>query len=125
MLHRVLIVSRHRLFGEGLACLFVQVPDVEIVGAIFSARRLQEAVDRLQPDTIVVEGDPSRKRKVDWCFPGVRVITLTLDANTLEVCDRRHVQVTGTRDLLWAVTGGDYAERVHGHTALPATSAGI
>jgi DNA-binding NarL/FixJ family response regulator len=106
---RVLILARHRLFASGLAALCAPCPDIQVVGSISSTRRLPQAVSKLKPDTVVVEGEMSDLGRAVECLSGVRVLTLTLDDNTLDIYERRHVEVAGARELLAAIaeTGMD------------------
>jgi DNA-binding NarL/FixJ family response regulator len=105
MSYRVLIVSRNRLLAHGLESIFALYPDIQVVGAISAATRLPQAIRDLSPDTVIVEGDISRLHRVIGALAGVRVLTMTLDANALDVYERKHVEVAGVSELVAAIAG--------------------
>lgn len=105
MSYRVLIVSRNRLLAHGLESIFALYPDIQVVGAISAASRLPQAIKDLSPDTVIVEGDISRLHRVIGSLAGVRVLTMTLDANALDVYERQHVEIAGVHELVTAITG--------------------
>jgi DNA-binding NarL/FixJ family response regulator len=106
MQHQVLVVSRHQLFAEGIASLLAQRADVRVVGMIAAPSQLKQAVRDLQPDVIIVDcKDCGLIQRVIRQVPQVRVITVTLNDNTLDLYETAHVEMTSIDDLFAAIDG--------------------
>jgi DNA-binding NarL/FixJ family response regulator len=106
---RVLIVSSHPLFGEGLRRLLEERREarVEVVGLVASTAAALAAVETLAPDLIVVDYDDAAvereaflARFVSGADP-LRVVMLSLaESGPAVVYERRPLAVTQVEDWL-------------------------
>src|SRR5512144_2369942 len=95
---RVLIASSHPLFGEGLRRLLQerQQTGVEVVGMVANLEEAIQALDRLDPDLIIVDYDDERLNRDEFLARFVegekklRVVLVSLQsAKDAVVYDRR------------------------------------
>jgi DNA-binding NarL/FixJ family response regulator len=104
MQHRVLIVSHHRLFAEGIASLLAQRQDMTVVGAVAAPGAVQRAVRDLHPDVIIVDcKECGLVERVIRLAPQARVVAVTLNDNTLDLYQTTHVEMTSVEDLFAAI----------------------
>ena len=95
---RILIASRHALFGQGLRSLLEdrKQVDEEVVGIVSDLDEVMDALDRLNPDLIIVDYDDELLNREEFLARFVegdqqlRVVLLSLqgDSNAI-VYDRR------------------------------------
>ena len=95
---RILIASRHTLFGQGLRSLFLERKqvNVEVVGIVSDLDEAMDALDQLNPDLIIVDYDDDMLNRDEFLARFVegdqqlRVVLLSLqgDSNAI-VYDRR------------------------------------
>jgi len=80
----VLIVDDHRIFSDGLKLLFQEYPDFRVCGQGFSAPEVLPAIQRLQPDLVLLDVNLQGSSGIDLgreirrSFPGVAVVVLTM-----------------------------------------------
>ena len=95
---RVLIASNHALFGEGLRSLLQEREhtNVEVVGMVTNLEQAIDALERLNPDLIVVDYDDEVLNRDDFLARFVagekklRVVLLSLQSGSdAVVYDRR------------------------------------
>jgi cytochrome c oxidase subunit II len=96
---RVLIVSSHPLFGQGLRILLRErkEPEVEVVGIVTSVDEAVAAIDNVNPDLVIVDYDDDRVNRDEFLARFVegarrlRVVLLSLKEGGSEaiVYDRR------------------------------------
>jgi hypothetical protein len=133
---RVLIISAHPLFAEGVRRLLNGQAGVQVVGVLSP----DEAVDSLlsfNPDVVIVDagnGGQAAFARILRENPGVKFISLTLDSNDINIYYQRHKQSTGVEALMEAIqeplewkpperpvlrllviTQGQYGERIADH----------
>ncbi len=112
---RVLIASSHGLFGQGLRSLLKerQEAGVEVVGMVSNLKEALNALDRLQPDLIVVDYDDEALNREEFLARFVegekklRVVLLSLQsAGEAVVYDRRTLAAAQIDDWLeeWTYT---------------------
>ncbi len=95
---RVLIASSHALFGQGLRSLLLarQKSDVEVIGMVSDLEEALSAIDRLDPDLVVVDYDDKALNRQEFLARFVdsekklRVVLLSLhNPEEAIVFDRR------------------------------------
>jgi len=112
---RVLIASSHALFGQGLRSLLRErkEADVEIVGMVSNLEEALQALDRLNPDLIIVDYDDKKLNRDEFLARFVegekklRVVLLSLQsAQEAIVYDRRTMAAHQIDDWLeeWTFT---------------------
>jgi DNA-binding NarL/FixJ family response regulator len=106
MEHRVLIAAHHNLFARGLESMLLERPGVRVIGTIDTTNGLIDAVSRLHPDAVIVEGDACDFVCLLGEFPMLRVIAVTLDSSSIDVIDSTHITRAGVDELVAAVSGG-------------------
>jgi len=108
-LRRVFVIWTNPLFHES-ARLLLNHPDILWIGAATDFTAAQDAIMRLQPDTILFEkteaGIPVNILNIleveTW---DVRIIGLSLDNNEMSLYHREHQTVVKAGDLLQLVLG--------------------
>lgn len=104
---RVLIASSHALFGQGLRSLLEarKGADVEIVGIVSNLEAALTALDKLNPDLLVVDYDDGRLNREEFLAHFVegdkklRMVLLSLqDGGEAIVYDRRALDATQIDD---------------------------
>jgi hypothetical protein len=102
---RVLIVSAHSLFAEGVRRLLNGQAGVQVVGVLSP----DEAVISLlsfSPDVVIVDAGNGAQAAFARMLrenPGVKFISLTLDNNDINIYYQRHKQSTGVEALMEAI----------------------
>lgn len=80
---RILLVDDHAIVRLGLRTLLNDQPDMEVVGEASTAAEAVLAVEKLQPDVVLMdirlpgEGGIEATRQVTASFPGSKVVMLT------------------------------------------------
>jgi len=106
---RVLIASSHALFGQGLRSLLQsrQEADVEVVGVVSNFEEAVEALNRLNPDLVIVDYDDTELNREDFLTHFVesekklRVVLLSLqNGEDAIVYDRRTLAAAQIDDWL-------------------------
>lgn len=106
---RVLIISAHPLFQEGMVRLLAG--QAEIVGAVAGWEDARRVIDQRRPDTIIVEHADAELKETDlmpllWDdTENLRVIYVTLADHRMTVHERRQVVGASEADLLIALKG--------------------
>jgi len=113
---RVLVVDDQALFREALVALLGAQPQVQVVGEAADGQQALEAVERLDPDVVLMDlrmpvlGGVSATRRLRAERPGVRVVALTTFDGDDEVFPALQAGAVGyllkdctTRQLLDAV----------------------
>jgi DNA-binding NarL/FixJ family response regulator len=109
---RVVILSHHPLFAEGMKALLSPCIGVQVVGVVKSVGRLRRALNGLRPDVIIVDGDTSDAiQQVLSLAPQTRVIMVTLNDNRMDIYDATHVEKAGVQDLMDAIAPQGGRER--------------
>lgn len=91
---RLLIVDDHAIVRDGLSAILSQEADFQVVGQAADGRAALEAVERLQPDVVLLDMHMPGKDGVEVCgeisqrFPEVNVVILTafLDSTIINRC---------------------------------------
>jgi chemotaxis response regulator CheB len=109
-IRRVLIVSSHPLFGQGLRKLLHErkEPDVTVVDIIASVEEAVKAIDRVHPDLVIVDYDDERVNRDEFLahfLEGareLRVVLLSLKEGGSQavVYDRRTLSAAQIDDWL-------------------------
>jgi DNA-binding NarL/FixJ family response regulator len=95
---RILIASRHALFGQGLRSLLLERKqvEVEIVGVVTDLNKAMNALEELKPDLVIVDYDDEMLNRDEFLTRFVegdqqlRVVLLSLQGdNNAIVYDRR------------------------------------
>jgi cytochrome c oxidase subunit 2 len=117
---RVLIASSHALFGQGLRSLLQERKEagVEIVGMVSNLEEALQALDRLDPDLIVVDYDDEKLNRDEFLARFVegekklRVVLLSLQSpQAAIVYDRRTMAAHQIDDWLEDWTYSDDASK--------------
>jgi len=83
---RVLVANRPRLMRELVVATISDQPDIEIVGEVQNEDEIMEAVDRTQPDFLIVALEKSNRfpkacQSILERHPQVKVIAIAPDRN--------------------------------------------
>lgn len=106
---RVLIASSHPLFGQGLRSLLQarQATGVEVVGMVATLEQAIDALDRLNPDLIIIDYDDEQLNRDEFLARFVegekklRVVLLSLQSSSdAVVYDRRTLAASQMDDWL-------------------------
>jgi DNA-binding NarL/FixJ family response regulator len=106
---RVLILSSHPLFGQGVESLLRQESRLEVVGREADVDQAMERIKELQPDVVVIDsadpaGDPTPAL---MCIlregVGIKVIGLNLQDNTVCIYRGEQRVVREVKDLVQAI----------------------
>jgi len=104
---RIMIVSSHPLFREGLSRLLAESPDFELSGVVPSLIDAETKAMEFLPDVIVVS-----QEGIAQSFPWrllelarVQVIALTLDNKQASVYRRHSVTLDTAQDLYQVLQG--------------------
>jgi cytochrome c oxidase subunit II len=118
---RVLIASSHSLFGQGLRSLLQERKEtgVEIVGMVSNLDEALQALDRLNPDLIIVDYDDEKLNRDEFLARFVegekklRVVLLSLQsAQDAIVYDRRSMAAHQIDDWLEEWTYTDESSKI-------------
>lgn len=90
---KLLIVDDHPMIREGLVAMITPYPDINIVGTCTDGQEAIEAVDRQNPDVVLMDIKMGRvngfdaTREIVSSYPGVKVIMLTIfeDAESIRL----------------------------------------
>jgi cytochrome c oxidase subunit II len=106
---RVLIASSHALFGQGLRSLLEgrEQADVEVIGVVSSIEEAMRALEKLDPDLVIVDYDDATLNRDEFLARFVegekklRVVLLSLnEAQEALVYDRRTLAASQIDDWL-------------------------
>ncbi len=104
---RIFVISNHLMFGHGIGSLLREEAELEVVGQESNLNRAIEQIGALQPDVVILDSDdPEPDLEVAHILrvrPGVKVISLSLDNNTLCVYQASQRTTRGVDDLLAAI----------------------
>ncbi len=104
---RVIIISSHPLFREGMARLLGN--DVEVAGAVSEWSEARPLIEEQRPQAIIVDHDDADLTETDlapllWAnADALRVIYVTLAGDKMTIHDRRQVNGVDLADLLKAL----------------------
>lgn len=113
---RVLIASSHALFGQGLRSLLQsrQKADVEVVGVVSGLNQALAAINRLNPDLVIVDYDDEQLNRDEFLARFVegerkmRVVLLSLQSGEEAIVyDRRTLAASQIEDWLEAWPEGE------------------
>ena len=88
---RLLIVDDHRMFVQGLRLLIEMEPDIQVVGEVHSGEESLDAVQRLQPDVVLMDVNMPGLNGVDATRqileqrPDTGIIMLTMNRDDAQV----------------------------------------
>jgi len=80
----VLIVDDHTLFRDGLSAIFMNVPDIELVGEAGTGREAIAQVETLGPDVVLMDinlpdlSGIEATQKIGAAHPNTKIIMLTM-----------------------------------------------
>lgn len=101
---RVLVVSRHALFREGLRSILSSLPDAELLGAVSTLDEAQALARQAAPDVIVLNRE---EQGTEWESVAdlsgateARVVVVTLEDQGLTVYSRKRIPGASVEDLL-------------------------
>jgi DNA-binding NarL/FixJ family response regulator len=106
---RVLILSNHPLFGQGVESLLRRETGLEIVGREADVDKAMERIKELRPDVVVLDsGDPAcdltpAVMRILREGVGTKVIGLNLQDNTICIYRGEQRVVKEVRDLVEAI----------------------
>ena len=105
----VFIVCDYGILASGLASLISGQTDLEVVGCETNPESALERIQRLRPEVIVVSSErplgeplPTMLRLLQ-SEPGVSVIGLNLEDNTICICPGQRHLLAGPQGLLEAI----------------------
>ena len=104
-LKHVVIISPHGLFRDGLKRLLVNVAQVELAASI---EKVEELARKQQVDAVIIDQEESQMRDRAiisrlLSLPGVRVITVSLEAGDMQIYQHEQVGAASVEDLVAAV----------------------
>src|SRR5574341_880732 len=111
MSRRVFIIWVHPLFYDTIRLLIVH-PEVEVVGAGSVYTEALAEIEKLQPDTVIVEETEENKREAaletlrlletsSWCS---RIVRISLQDNDLWIYQREQRTISNKNDLLQIIS---------------------
>jgi len=111
---RVLVIHTGRMLEEGLEMLLARYARFQVSRISFQPEEetnFVQAVSTVHPDVIVLDGNSSldftqlaRLLREAMGSAPFTIITVRSDSNQIDVCQRRHVLVSESRDFLDAVS---------------------
>jgi two-component system response regulator DevR len=122
---KILLVDDHEVVRLGLMTLINDQPDLEVVGEAGTAAEALKAVERLQPDVVLMdirlpgEGGIEAAERITSSFPGSKVVMLTSFADDALVV--RAIQAgaagyvlkqVGNQELLRAIRAAAHGQAV-------------
>jgi DNA-binding NarL/FixJ family response regulator len=98
----VFVISGHLMFAHGLESLLRQEAQLDIVGQESDISQAIERIKELQPDVVILDSDNSTLEiaSILETRPGIKVISLSLQNNNLQVYQARQRVTTSVMDLL-------------------------
>jgi len=102
---RILIVSGHPLFAEGVGRLISGQAGLQVVSVV-SPDEAQASIPRLDPDVVIVDADRATQAvfaRMLRANPGVKFIGLSLDNNDINIYYQRNKVSTGVEALVEAI----------------------
>ncbi len=115
---RVLILSSHPLFSQGVASLLGQEAGIELLGQESDVDRALEQIRTLHPDVIIVDVGNTHCDESPVVLRILRenytakVIGLNLNDNTICVYHEEQRPVRGVEDLMHAIESDDAAQAI-------------
>jgi DNA-binding NarL/FixJ family response regulator len=101
---KVLVISKHSLFREGLRRVLTENPNFELLEAASSVEQAIKLSDKIHPDVIIFDGETGREHgsKLAQLFQlsPDRVVTLSMADSKMTVFSRRQVQKATVEDLI-------------------------
>lgn len=99
------------MLSNGIELLLAARQNLELFS--FSASGIQtiEAeIERVRPDVVIINEEPESIAvqqifSLLKAYPSIRIITLSLEDNLINIYDNRKIAVTGVGDLVAAITG--------------------
>jgi DNA-binding NarL/FixJ family response regulator len=96
------------MFAAGLRSLLTSEQGLEILGVATTTHEALEMVATARPDVIVVDHDDGEIRQRDFVslveeYAGLRVVTVTLDGDDVQLYRRERATQTGIDGLLEAI----------------------
>lgn len=83
MAHRILLIDDHQIIRDGLNLLLRGQSDLELTGSAFTSEAGWEAVQRLQPDLVIMdlnvptEGGLALTERIGAEYPAIKVVILS------------------------------------------------
>lgn len=103
---RILMLSSHPLFSQGVESLLRREPELEIVGRETDVDKAIERIKELRPDVVIVDsGDPEidAESLMGYLLQhklGVNVVGLSLANNTIAVYRKEQIAIAAVEDLI-------------------------
>ncbi len=103
-MQRVLVRGNHRLLGAGIENLLRREADLLVFGVTLeSEAALVQAIDRSQPDVVVLDGstiDPAAVLALLQNYLKLRVLLVSADDGLIRTYETRQVVVTQAAELV-------------------------
>jgi DNA-binding NarL/FixJ family response regulator len=109
--HRVLVIGEDNLFSNGVTLLLALNENLQIVNATSTEiNAISGEIGRTNPDVIIINehtaaADAQLIMALLKSHPNLRVITLSLAENRVNVYNNQAVTLTTGDDLITAITG--------------------
>jgi hypothetical protein len=107
--YRIFILSSHPLFARGVEKLLTSESGFEVVGVEGEFDAAVERIYALQPDVVLIDGDRSSQAALIAQLPpdhrGLKVVSLTLNDNTLGIYFQQRRVARGVDDLIDVLRG--------------------
>ncbi|MCL5282913.1 MAG: response regulator [Planctomycetes bacterium] len=115
---RVLLADDHKIVRQGIRCMVVGEPDIEIVGQAANGREAVDLADQLHPDVVIMDmsmplmsGDEAA-RQIKSQLPQTRIVALSMFEDA-DVRERMHqagaesylLKTAPSEELLAAIRG--------------------
>lgn len=102
---RVVIISSHGIFRDGLKRLLAKVALVELADSI---EKVEDLMHKQQVDVVIVDRAEDRMTNSETIsrllsVPGVRVITVSLEGDDMQIFQHKQVGEVSVEDLVAAV----------------------
>lgn len=108
---RVLIISRHRLLGQGLMDWLRQQKGLDVVGWETDVDKADERIADLQPDVVIHDTSSSERTPLAALMrlladrPGAKIIGVNLQDNCISIYNSEQHAIEHVREFLEAVRG--------------------
>jgi len=109
--HRVLVIGEDNLFSNGVTLLLALNENLQIVNsASTEIDAISDEIERTSPDVVIISertaaADTRLVMMLLKSHPNLRVITLSLADNRVNVYNNQEVTVATGDDLITAITG--------------------
>ncbi len=108
--HRVLVIEDDSLFNNNVKLQLVLQENLDTIGiASTNEKTIGNEIEQTRPDAVIINdhlatAKPQLILFLLQTYPDLRIITVSLETNRINVYDNREVTVNTTKDLVSVIT---------------------